>query len=106
MHRTHLPLTKWFKALYFVSQDERGISAVELQARLGVTYKTAWYLLHRIRQAMGRSYDQHRLDGVIEFDDTFFGGPTTGKKRERGTEKAKVFVALSLDKKGALNFSR
>lgn len=104
MHRTHLPLTKWFEALYFVSQDKRGISAVELQARLGVTYKTAWYLLHRIRQAMGRSDDQHRLDGVIEFDDAFFGGPTTGKKRGRGTEKAKVFVALSLDKKGRPKF--
>ena len=92
-----MPLTKWFEALYFVSQDKRGISAVELQARLGLTYKTAWYVLVRIRKAMGQRDDQHQLSGVIEFDDAFFGGPTVGKKRGRGTEKAKGFVALSLD---------
>lgn len=100
MHRSHLPLAKWFAAIYFVSQDKRGISAVELQARLGVTYKTAWYVLSRIRKAMGQRDGTYRLENEIEFDDAFFGGPTVGKKRGRGTEKAKVFVALSLDKKG------
>lgn len=104
MHRSHLPLTKWFLAIYFVSQDKRGISAVELQARLGVTYKTAWYVLSRIRKAMGQRDDAYRLENEIEFDDAFFGGPTVGKKRGRGTEKAKVFVALSLDKKGHPRF--
>ena len=104
LHRSHLPLTKWFLAIYFVSQDKRGISAVELQARLGVTYKTAWYVLSRIRKAMGQRDDAYRLENEIEFDDAFFGGPTVGKKRGRGTEKAKVFVALSLDKKGHPRF--
>lgn len=104
LHRSHLPLTKWFEALYFVSQDKRGISAVELQARLDVTYKTAWYVLSRIRKAMGQWDNQHKLSGTIEFDDAFFGGPTAGKKRGRGTEKAKVFVALSLDNKGNPRF--
>ena len=100
MHRTHAPLTKWFLAMYFVSQDKRGISALQLKSTIGVSYKTAWYLLHRIRTAMGQRDDTHQLGGIIEFDDAFFGGPTVGKKRGRGTEKAKVFVALSLDGKG------
>ncbi len=100
MHRTHLPLTTWFLAFYFVSQDKRGISAVQLSSHIGVTYKTAWYLLKRIRKAMGQRDGLHQLSGVVEFDDAYFGGPTTGKKRGRGTEKAKVFVALSLDDKG------
>lgn len=100
MHRTHTPLTKWFLTMYLVANDKRGISATQLQYQIGVTYKTAWYILHRIRKAMENQDDTHQLEGVIEFDDSFFGGPTIGKKRGRGTEKAKVFIALSLDKKG------
>ena len=65
LHRSHLSLSKWFEALYFVSQDKRGISAVELQARLGVTYKTAWYILSRIRKAMEQRDNQHKLSGTI-----------------------------------------
>jgi len=100
LHRTHVPLTKWFLAFYFVAQDKRGISAVQLKDMIGVTYKTAWYMLARIRKAMVQRDAKHMLGGEIEFDDAFFGSPTTGKKRGRGTEKAKVFVALSLDEKG------
>ena len=100
MHRSHIPLTKWFLAIYFVSQDKRGISAVRLSQTIGVTYKAAWYLLKRLRKAMGKRDDTHMLNGTIEFDDAFFGGPTVGKKRGRGTEKAKVFVALSLTDDG------
>ena len=100
MHRTHAPLTKWFLAMYLVTNDKRGISALQLKTQIGVTYKTAWYMLTRIRKAMENRDDSHQLEGVIEFDDAFFGGPTVGKKRGRGTEKAKVFVALSLDANG------
>lgn len=57
-------------------------------------------MLKRIRTAMGRRDGAYRLSGVIEFDDAYFGGATTGKRRGRGTEKAKVFVALSLDERG------
>ena len=99
MHRSHVPLVKWFLAMYFVSQDKRGISAVQLQSMVSATYKTAWYMLARIRKAMGQRDDTHRLSGIVEFDDAFFGGPTIGKKRGRGTEKMKVFVALSLDER-------
>lgn len=100
LHKTHMPLTQWFLAFYLVCQDKRGISAVQLASQLGTTYKTAWYMLRRIRAAMGQRDETHQLSGVIEFDDAYFGGPTVGKKRGRGTEKAKVFVALSLDERG------
>ena len=95
-----MPLTQWFLAFYFVSQDKRGISAAALMSVLGTTYKTAWYMLMRIRAAMGQRDERHQLNGIIEFDDTYFGGPTVGKKRGRGTEKAKVFAAVSLDERG------
>ena len=100
LHKSHMPLTQWFLAFYFVSQDKRGISAVQLAAMLGTTYKTAWSMLRRIRIAMGQRDETHQLCGVIEFDDAYFGGPTVGKKRGRGTEKAKVLVAVSLDERG------
>ena len=100
LHKTHLPLTKWSLAFYLVCLDKRGISAVQLCRQLGMTYKSAWYLLKRIRAAMGQRDEKHQLKGVIEFDDAYFGGPVRGKKRGRGTEKAKVFVALSLDSQG------
>ena len=104
LHKTHMPLTQWFLAFYFVSQDKRGISTVQLAAMLGTTYKTAWSMLRRIRIAMGQRDETHQLCGVIEFDDAYFGGPTTGKKRGRGTEKTKVFVALSLNGQGNPRF--
>lgn len=66
-------------------------TVVQLSAQLGTTYKTAWYMLKRIRTAMGQRDQSHRLDGVIEFDDAYFGGPVRGKKRGCGTEKVKVF---------------
>ena len=100
LHKTHMPLTKWFLAFYFVCYDKRGISAVQLMKMIGLTYKTAWYMLVRIRAAMGQRDANHQLSGDIEFDDSYFGGPTVGQKRGRGTEKAKVFAALSLDYRG------
>ena len=57
-------------------------------------------MLKRIRAAMGQRDKKYQLSGIIEFDDSYFGGPTVGQKRGRGTEKAKVFVALSLDELG------
>ena len=106
LHRTHMPLTRWFLAFYFASQDKRDISAVMLMSMLGTTYKTAWYVLMRIRAAMGQRDKTHRLNGTIEFDDTYFGGPTVGKKRGRGTEKAKVFAAVSLDERGNPRYAK
>lgn len=100
LHKTHMPLQQWFLAFYLVCQDKRGISAIQLASQLGTTYKTAWYMLKRIRTAMGQRDKKYQLSGEVEFDDTYFGGPSRGKKRGRGTEKMKVFVALSLDERG------
>lgn len=100
LHHSHVSLSKWFLAFYFISQDKRGLSAVQLSNQIDVTYKTAWSMLRRIRSAMGQRDATHLLSGVVEFDDAYFGGPTAGSKRGRGTEKAKVFVALSLDGHG------
>jgi hypothetical protein len=96
MHRSHVSLVKWFQTLYFITQHKHGISATQLSFSIGVNYKTAWFMLKGIRAAMGQRDSLHLLSGDVEFDDA----PLLAKKRGRGTEKAKAFVALQLDKNG------
>jgi transposase-like protein len=70
---SHLPLWKWFLAVYLIAESRKGISAKQLQRTLGVTYKTAWYLGHRIRHAMEEG-SPVKLSGIVEIDETFIGG--------------------------------
>ena len=100
MEKSPLPYKTWLWAIYLVATDKRGISAMSLMRQLHVTYKTAWYLLHRIREAMGKRDEKYLLDGCVEFDDSYFGGTHPGGKRGRGTDKSKVLMAVSKDKKG------
>jgi transposase-like protein len=72
-HDSHLPLIKWFVATYLLCESRKGMSANQLKRMLGVTYKTAWYLCHRIRAAM-KEVDQRMMDGTIEVDETYVGG--------------------------------
>ena len=106
MHRTHLPLTAWFWAIYLCATDKRGISAVQLSRTLGICYESAWYLLHRIRRAMAQRDENYALSGIVEVDDGYVGGATRNGKRGRGTDKAKIVVALSKTENGAALFTR
>ena len=99
MHRTHLPLTKWFWAIYLVACDKRGISALTLACRISVSYETAWYLLCRIRKAMETRDAHYTLGGIIEFDDSYFGAKIKGV-RGRGAGNQGVFVAVEKDADG------
>lgn len=69
MHGTHLPLRKWFLAAYLVATHSNGISALQLQPKLGVGYKTAWLLLHKLRRAMVNPV-RSPLSGIVEIDET------------------------------------
>jgi transposase-like protein len=75
MHKTHLPMTVWFWAIYLISKDKRGISATQLATELSLSYETAWYLLHRIRKAMSQRDMEYLLSGVVELDDTYLDPP-------------------------------
>lgn len=68
-HGSHLPLRTWFMAIALVCEAKKGISACQLQRNLGVGYRTAWYLAHRIREAMKEG--DFQLTGVVEADETF-----------------------------------
>ena len=104
--RTHLPLTVWFWAIYLCATDKRGISAVQLSRTLGICYESAWYLLLRIRAAMGQRDEKYVLSGIVEMDDGYVGGASHSGKRGRGTDKAKIVVALSKTENGAALFTR
>jgi transposase-like protein len=100
MHKTHTSLKKWFRAIFLASHDKRGISAKQLMRDIELTYPTAWLMLHKIRKAMGERDADYKLAGIVELDDAFFGAPTEGGKRGRGTDKTPVLVGVSLDKQG------
>jgi transposase-like protein len=72
-HDTHLPLWKWFLATYLLCESRKGMSANQLKRMLKVTYKTAWYLSHRIRAAMLET-TPNKLGGTVEIDETYVGG--------------------------------
>lgn len=96
MHKTKLPLTTWFLALYMVAHGKRGKSALSLSQILGVSYVTASRLLRKIRHAMKERDSLYMLSGIVEMDDAYFGAPSKGKDG-RGTNKSKAVIALSKD---------
>jgi transposase-like protein len=98
---SHIGLHKWLYAFWLLCASKKGMSAHQLHRMLGVTYKTAWFMAHRIRMAMAEPPFQERLSGVVEADETYIGGKARNrhrrwkgvKKTGRGTEKTPV-VAL------------
>jgi transposase-like protein len=93
-HDSHLPLPKWFVAVLLICESRKGMSANQLKRILGVSYKTAWYLCHRIRAAMQEA-DRPVLDGTVEMDETFIGG-----KKSFGQGKSDKEVVIGLRKRG------
>lgn len=107
-----LPLWKWFLAVYMMIESKKGVSAKQLQRMLGVSYKTAWFLCHRIREAM-KDDDAAPLTGIVEIDETFVGGkkrqPAGERKKNRygkrpGTFKNKSVVMAAVERDGKVRF--
>lgn len=74
--RSHIPLTKWFKALFMLTSDKRGVTSVYLAESIGVTQKTAWRMMHDLRDVMGSDF---KLMGAVELDETYIH-PNTFKR--------------------------
>ena len=92
-HDSHLPLWKWFVAVYLIVEAKKGLSANQLKRTLGVSYKTAWYLCHRIRAAL-KEVDAQLLKGIVEVDETFVGGKMEGQGRGYKGNKTVVVGAM------------
>jgi transposase-like protein len=97
---SHLPLTIWFRAMWQVTSQKNGISALGLQRVLGLgSYKTAWAMLHKLRRAMVRP-GRDRLEGLVEVDETYWGGEEAGVVGRWTEDKALIVVAAQADGKG------
>lgn len=72
MVHTHLPLPKWFLAIFLIATSSKGVSAMVISRQIDVSYKTAWFLCHRIRQLM--TDGDETLKGIVEVDETYIGG--------------------------------
>jgi len=93
-HDSHLPLWKWFLAIYLIGESKKGISAKQLERVIGVSYKTAWYLGHRIRSAMEED-SPIPLRGIVEIDETWVGGKTTDRGQGPWANKTMVLGAVA-----------
>ena len=99
-----LPLWKWFVATYLICESKKGMSANQLKRTLGVSYKTAWYLCHRIRATMS-DQGAPQLHGIVEADETYIGGRIrAGNKRDaaRARMKNKTIVLGAIERGGKL----
>ena len=92
MDSTKLPLRHWFMAMYLIGQAKTGLSALALMRSLGVSYRSAWLMHHKVMQAMAQADAQCPLSGNVQLDDAYLGGehPGTGG---RGSENKVAFVA-------------
>ncbi|MGE0009050.1 MAG: IS1595 family transposase [Parvibaculaceae bacterium] len=85
MERSKIPLSKWLFAIHLIGASKKGMSALQLSRMLGVTYKTAWFLCHRIREAM-KNLNSTPIDGegkIVKADTTFIGGKGRNKHRSK-----------------------
>jgi transposase-like protein len=97
---TRKPLVMWFRAMWYVTSQKNGASALGLQRVLGLgSYETAWTWLHKLRRAMVRP-DRDRLSGWIEVDETFLGGLAEGATGRQKANKALVVIAAQADGPG------
>ena len=103
MHGTHLGLRTWYIAMYLILASSKGISAVKLGEMLGLQYRTAWHLAHRVR-AMLAAGERLPLEGIVEADESYIGGKARNLKlgkerptRGRGTNKPMLFAAIGRD---------
>ncbi len=90
---TKLPLTRWFLAMQLLTQSKNNVSALELKRQLGVCYRTAWLVKHKLLEAMRLAESGRHLTGRVEVDDAYLGGERSGGKAGRGSENKVPFVA-------------
>jgi transposase-like protein len=101
--RSHIPLHKWLMATHLVVSSKNGISAMQLGRMLGITYKSAWFMCHRIREAMKPAKFAGPLGGprkIVEADETFIGGKATNRAYKPPRKKKAVFTLVERDGMG------
>jgi len=91
---SHIPLHKWLIAFHLMCANKKGISALSLSRMLGITYKCAWHMAHRIRLSMEDRLETEQLTGVVEVDETYIGGIARNAHKSKGTPLKTPVLAL------------
>lgn len=94
--RSKIPLTKWLLAFHLMASSKRGISAHQLHRQLGITYKSAWFMAHRIREAMTENTSGPLGGGgkIVQADETYYGNSKRAKSYKKGHRHKRSVVAL------------
>lgn len=94
---SHIPLRKWLMAIYLLCSSKKGMSAHQMHRQLDITYKSAWFMMHRIRYAMSQPPMKNKLKGIIEADETYVGGKAKNKRGRGAENKEIVFTLIERD---------
>ncbi|GMU45173.1 MAG: IS1595 family transposase [Xanthomonadales bacterium PRO6] len=100
-----LPLTKWFLALHLLSCAKTNLSALELMRQVGICYRSAWRLKHKVMLVMTEREESRKLKGLVQIDDAYLGGERNGGKRGRGSENKQPFL-IAVETDGNLEHPR
>lgn len=98
-HRSHIPLTKWFLAIYLMSDAKKSVSSLQLHRELKISVECCWHMCHRIREAMREDHHAAIFKGIVQVDDYYVGGEPRPEdrrplKRGRGTTKQPIVGAV------------
>jgi transposase-like protein len=105
-HDSHLPLSKWFAAISLMVEAKKGISAKQVARHIGMTYKTAWYVCHRVRNAMSEQATVLGGESItVEIDETFVGGRTRGTGVQAGRDNKTIVLGIA-ERNGKLHLQK
>lgn len=97
---SHVPLNKWLYAIHLMCSAKKGVSANQLSRTLGITYKSAWFMCHRIRFAMTQEPLAQMLGGIVEADETYVGGKVSGRGLGPHASGNKTIVFSMIERDG------
>lgn len=90
---TKISLRVWFAAMFLISTSKKGVSSIQLCNQLGITQKTAWFVLHRIREML-KDNETRLLNGMVEIDESYFGGKNKNRHKDKKVENSQGRAAI------------